>query len=544
MKHLLLLPLFCFFETVFSQSLPSCESKIYCQGKLLDKIQMARLFNDSKTFVDMSLKNPEDTVLENFDKLLEESDNNPSKDDLQKFVDDNFENFELEEWSPEDYNENPQFLEQIKDESVRQFAQDLVKLWPKFGRKMKPEVKENPDQYSVIPVTNGFIVPGGRFNEFYYWDTYWIIKGLLLCEMQDTVKGILENFFEIVQNYGFVPNGARVYYLNRSQPPLLTLMTASYMKVSDDTQWLGQNIDTLETELNFWMKNRTIQVELDGSTYNLFRYDSESGSPRPESYYEDVQSASTLENEDQKVQLWADLKSAAESGWDFSSRWMVNQNGGNEGNLTDAHTRDIIPVDLNSFLCQAFSIMSNFYKTLDNDEKANFWSEQTQTLKTAIKEVFYDEDDGVWYDYDSKLSQKRKYFYPSNLTPLWARANHQIDPKKIIKYLEQVLDYEGGIPASLIKSGQQWDFPGAWPPLQEIVINSLYRTGDDEANNLAKELAQKWIKSNMEAYNEYGAMFEKYDAEQAGKPGGGGEYEVQEGFGWTNGVALMLVKWV
>ncbi|XP_973891.2 trehalase [Tribolium castaneum] len=540
MNHLSLVTLFCLFGAIFAQDLPSCESKIYCQGKLLDTIQMARLFDDSKTFVDMALKNSEETVLENFDKLLQDTDNNPSKDDLEQFLEENFENREeLEEWSPEDYTESPKFLEKIQDKGLKQFAQELVKLWPKFGRKMSPEVGQNPTKHSLIPVNNGFIVPGGRFNEFYYWDTYWIIKGLLMCEMKDTVKGILENFYQIVKKYGFVPNGARVYYLNRSQPPLLALMTAAYFKESNDSQWLGEQIPVLETELNFWLQNRSIEVNLGENSYTLFHYASESGSPRPESYYEDVQSANKIENEAQKVQLWADLKSAAESGWDFSSRWMSDPNG----DLTDAQTRNIIPVDLNSFLCQAFSIMSSFHQTLGNDQEATLWATKTQTLKSAIKEVFFDETDGVWYDYDLKLAQKRKNFYPSNLTPLWARASHEIDAGKIVQYLGQVLGYGGGVPASLTKSGQQWDFPGAWPPLQELVINSLYRTKDSKAIEVAKELSQKWLKSNVQAFDKYGAMFEKYDAERVGEPGGGGEYEVQEGFGWTNGVALMLIKW-
>lgn len=530
----------CLIDKTFSQSLPLCDSQVYCQGELLDKIQMAQLFDDSKSFVDMSQKNPSEITLDNFQKLLQETDNNPSKDDLKKFLDKNFENQEeLQEWIPEDYTESPSFLTKIQDEDIKQFAQDLVKQWPKFGRKIKEEIKEKSDQHSLIPVKNGFIVPGGRFNEFYYWDTFWIINGLLLCEMYDTVRGILENFFEIVEKYSFIPNGARVYYLNRSQPPLLTLMVQKYYEFTGDTEFLQQNIKTLNTELKFWLKNRKIEVDLGDKTYSLFHYNSQSGTPRPESYFEDVQTASAFQNEDQKSELYSELKSAAESGWDFSSRWMVNKNSNNEGNLTDAHTTQIIPVDLNSFLCQAFTIMSKFYSLLNKPKKSLFWLKKSENLKSAIKDVFFDENDGVWYDFNYKLSQKRKNFYPSNLTPLWSEINHEIETEKIVNYLNPVLSYNGGIPASLKNTGQQWDLPAAWPPLQEIVINALLKSGNNE---LAYQLAEKWIKSNMEAFNKYGAMFEKYDAENPGESGGGGEYEVQKGFGWTNGVALMLIN--
>nr|CAI5865772.1 unnamed protein product [Callosobruchus analis] len=102
---------------------------------------------------------------------------------------------------------------------------------------MKPSVLDEPDQHSLIPVPNGFIIPGGRFKEIYYWDSYWIIQGLLISEMTETAKGMLENFIAIVDKYGFVPNGCRVYYLNRSQPPLLSLMVGLYIEATRDIPW-------------------------------------------------------------------------------------------------------------------------------------------------------------------------------------------------------------------------------------------------------------------------------------------------------------------
>jgi alpha,alpha-trehalase len=171
----------CFLTKVLLQSEPSCDSKIYCQGKLLDYVQMSQIFEDSKTFVDMSMKKSEEEILQDFDQLLQESDENPSEDQIRQFVDEHFEkSHELQDWTPPDYKDNPKFLSEIQDEEMRDYAQNLVKIWPTLTRKVKDEVKNSPETFSLIPGENGFVVPGGRFEEFYYWDTYWIIRGLLL----------------------------------------------------------------------------------------------------------------------------------------------------------------------------------------------------------------------------------------------------------------------------------------------------------------------------------------------------------------------------
>ncbi|XP_034521797.1 uncharacterized protein LOC117803322 isoform X2 [Ailuropoda melanoleuca] len=132
---------------------------------------------------------------------------------------------------------------------------------------VKPEVLSHPEQFSLIYSAHPFIVPGGRFLEFYYWDSYCVMEGLLLSEMPGTVKGMLQNFLDLVRIYGHVPNGARVYYLQRSQPPLLTLMMDSYLTHTDDTAFLRDNIGTLALELDFWTENRTISVSLGGKSY-------------------------------------------------------------------------------------------------------------------------------------------------------------------------------------------------------------------------------------------------------------------------------------
>ncbi|KPJ19579.1 Trehalase [Papilio machaon] len=424
---------------------PTCDSLIYCHGPLLHTVQMAGLYNDSKTFVDMKIKFSPNITLEHFRKMMERLyPMEPTKADIQEFVNQNFdpEGSEFEDWRPTDWKDNPAFLQRIKDPLLHQWASDLNRLWLELGRKMKEDVKKNQDLYSIIYVDNPVIVPGGRFREFYYWDSYWIIQGLLLSEMRSTARGMVSNFLDIVDRIGLIPNGGRIYYVMRSQPPLLIPMVQSIMEDSFDIDFLKQHIHILDKEFDFWMKNHTVEVEHDGE------------------------------------------------------------------NLVSAPT--------------------NFGPVRDL--------------------VLWHEDVGVWLDYSLESKRRRDYFYPSNVAPLWTgsydKARTEYFVRRVINYLDKVkVDiYEGGIPTTFEHSGEQWDYPNAWPPLQYIVVTGLANTKLPEATRLAYEMATKWVRSNFEVWKQKTAMLEKYDATIFGGYGGGGEYVLQTGFGWTNGVVMALLN--
>ncbi|XP_017378952.1 trehalase isoform X1 [Cebus imitator] len=522
---------------------PPCESEIYCHGELLHQVQMAKLYQDDKQFVDMPLSVAPEQVLQTFTELSRIHNHSIPREQLQAFVQEHFraKGQELQPWTPADWKDSPQFLQKISDGKLRAWAGQLHQLWKKLGKKMKPEVLSHPERFSLIYSDHPFIVPGGRFVEFYYWDSYWVMEGLLLSEMAETVKGMLQNFLDLVKTYGHIPNGGRVYYLQRSQPPLLTLMMDRYLTHTNDTTFLQENIETLALELDFWTKNRTVSVSVGGKTYLLNRYYVPYGGPRPESYSKDAELANTLPEGDREA-LWAELKAGAESGWDFSSRWLIG--GPNPNSLSSIRTSKLVPVDLNAFLCQAEELMSNFYSRLGNESQAMKYRTLRAQHLAALNAVLWDEEAGAWFDYDLENKKKNGEFYPSNLTPLWAGCFS--DPgmaDKALKYLEdsQILTYQYGIPTSLQKTGQQWDFPNAWAPLQDLVIRGLAKAALPRAQEVAFQLAQNWIRTNFDVYSRKSAMYEKYDISNGGQPGGGGEYEVQEGFGWTNGVVLMLL---
>ncbi|EFA08993.1 trehalase isoform X1 [Tribolium castaneum] len=528
----------------------TCKSPIFCQGDLLRVVQMAGIFKDSKTFVDMSLVRTMEKTLKNFEIMMTRTGGSPNKNDVVEFIQKNFQasHNELDNWYPTDYQVNPPFLRKIKDVRIRAIAKKLLDIWPNLGRKIKPEVMQNPFKYSIIPVPNGFIVPGGRFREIYYWDSYWIMKGLLICDMKHTVKGMIDNFFRIIDMYGFIPNGGRIYYLDRSQPPLLTLMVADFLEVSKEVLWLRNNMKYLEKELMYWLTMKTVQVEKHGQKYRLARYRSSDNTPRPESYIEDIHTASRYRTEDEKRQCYQNIRTGAETGWDFSGRWFFDHQGGNRADLSTINPTRVIPVDLNAFLCRCFKIMHEFYKKFRNHERAAFWLQKYNEWLKAIRDVLYNVEDGIWYDYDIELRVQRKHFYPSNFAPLWTECYdtsiRQSYGKNATNYLVQkgILNYEGGIPTSLFETGEQWDMPNAWAPTQAIVIFGLDKSQDPGAKKVAQDLAFRWIDSLVKVAEDTHEMFEKYNAMFKGMYGGGGEYEVQTGFGWTNGVMLELIE--
>lgn len=536
----------------YSQTLvvPACNSSVYCAGEMLHRIQLARIFPDSKTFVDMKLMFSPNHTLADFSELMHDTKQNPSREQLASFVGKHFEpGNELENWMPPDFNPSPPILDTIIDPKLKLFAKNVIGIWAKLGRRVKPDVAQRPELYSFISVPNGFIVPGGRFKELYYWDSFWIVRGLLLSDMTETAKGMIENLLYLVNKHGYIPNGSRLYYLGRSQPPLLTAMVASYLSATKDLVWLKRHILTVEKELQYWLDKKKVTVELDGNKYVLLRYisDTNSKGPRPESYYEDYTNSRGLPTEERRQEFYEEMKSAAESGWDFSSRWFVTPSSEPVGNLTDVHATRILPVDLNSIFAEALQLAGEFRNLLNNRREAQKWWSLAKYWRNSIENVLWDPADGTWYDYDSLARTRRRHFHPSCATPLWARA---VEPENAPKYAERLvrylhssgaLDFPGGIPASVLHSGEQWDYPNAWPPLQSILIGGLDMSGYDGAVNLAKEQAKLWIRSNYLGYSTYNKMFEKYSAVQPGHQGGGGEYGVQEGFGWTNGVILELL---
>lgn len=237
-------------------------------------------------------------------------------------------------------------------------------------------LQDHPELTSIIYVPNPFIIAGGRFREFYYWDSFWIIKGLIVCEMYQTARGILENFISVIDRFGFIPNGGRIYYLARSHPPLLSGMIKSYVDATHDYSFAIASIDSLVSEFSYFMTNKTVIVK----GHRLARYIDHSNGPRPESYREDIEVGKKFKTEEERQSFYAECKAGGESGMDFSSRWFINATGGNMGALKDLKTRSVIAVELNAILYWNAKIISEFYGYAKNEAKKAEYEEKAQEI--------------------------------------------------------------------------------------------------------------------------------------------------------------------
>ncbi|KAM7398979.1 hypothetical protein PAMP_018276 [Pampus punctatissimus] len=452
-------------------------SEVYCTGPILHQVQEAKLFRDDKYFVDMKLKAAPDIVLSAFHNLSNESPNrivSPAK--LHEFLSVYFEKAgtEFESWTPRDWHDKPKFLEKVADQELRNWAEKIHNLWKSLGRKICVGVKDHPELYSQIYTPHPVIVPGGRFRELYYWDSYWVVNGLLLSEMTDTAYGMIQNFLYLVNRYGFMPNGGRIYYERRSQPPFLTLMVESYYRATKDKEFLRAALPALEREYQFWMQNRSMVVKVNGAEHVLNRYHVQVDLPRPESYTDDLELAAGL-TDDLKEQLWMDLKAGAESGWDFSSRWYIDADGHNNGTLRETRTSQILPADLNALLCLNEKTLASLHRTMGNSDSAALYDQAAARRLEAMESVLWDAERGAWFDFNLVTHSNHFEFYPSNLAPVWAQCYSRPEMgEKAVQYLKKsgALQFPNGVPTSLRESGQQWDYPNAWPPLQHMLIEA------------------------------------------------------------------------
>jgi alpha,alpha-trehalase len=266
--------------------------------------------------------------------------------------------------------------------------------------------------------------------------------------MVQTVKDMISNLVYLVENHGFIPNGARVYYLRRSQPPFLIPMVYDYYEATGDINFVNEILPTLEKELNFWYVNRQTNVTLNvGEQFQVFQYRSASNVPRPESYREDILLTKDVKNETEKRRMWSNLASAAESGWDFSSRWFEDLH-----NLSTIDTRNVVPVDLNAFMCGNLNTLSFLFEKAGSTSKAEIYQQKFESFKKVFQKVFYNSNERGWYDYNLRNQSHNINFYASMITPLFTNCYHSLDVSIIEDMFEHMnrmgaFKYKGGVPS-------------------------------------------------------------------------------------------------
>lgn len=490
-------------------------------GPLFQDVQLAGVFDDSKTFVDGRPKStPADIAKRYADRRSTAGFN------LRAFVDQNFE---------------------IPHAVGRDFQTDTAQSMEAHIRALWPVLTRAPDtadaRSSLIPLPNSYVVPGGRFREVYYWDSYFTMLGLVESGRTDLVRNMLDNFAHLVATVGHIPNGNRTYYLGRSQPPFFAAMVGLYARATDTTHALPY-LDALEAEHVFWMDGtdrltpgqayRRVVMMPDGAVFN--RYWDDLPGPRPESYRADFEIAKTLP-ESLRAKFYRNARATAESGWDFSSRWMRDSS-----DLRTLETTDLIPVDLNSLMYNAertISALRAFRKRSGDAEVAATFSRMAENRRRTLLTISYDPASGFFYDVRWKtLDRVTDRPTLAAAAPLFFGLATPEQGNRVAANLERRFLKPGGFVTTTIRTGQQWDAPNGWPPLEWMTMEAVRRYGRAD---LADTARARWLALNRKTYRETGRMTEKYDVVDLSRRAGGGEYPTQDGFGWTNGVALALI---
>ena len=433
----------------------------------------------------------------------------------------------------------------------------------------------------LLYLPNTYVVPGGRFNEMYGWDSYFIIRGLVQDGMLDLARDMIENFFFEIEHYGSILNANRTYYFTRSQPPFLTSMimdlygTATKQPKSlVDEKWLARAYDFAVRDYQLW----TREPKLAGTT-GLSRYYDLGEGPVPEmgddpTYYADVTSSLLAMRDDagqEYVGSHTDAKSA-QTGPQFQVEVCAVQDATGSRHCSEAKrvslardyykgdramresgfdisfrfgpysgsTHHYAPVCLNSLLYKAEQDLARMAEMLGRAQESAKWKQLAEARKEAVNKYFWNQQAGMYFDYDFLHDRQSDYYYATTFYPLWAGLASEEQARAVARNLSH-FEHAGGVAMSDRVTGMQWDLPYGWAPLQLIPVEGLRRYG---FNADADRISQEFVSNVYDNFKRDQTIREKYDvitrSTQAQVSAG---YKTNVvGFGWTNGVTLVLLN--
>jgi alpha,alpha-trehalase len=492
------------------------------QGEFADlfaAVQSAALFPDSKTFADAVPLSSPATILSQYHARRPRA-----AADLRAFVRRNFE--------VPDATASPGLPQ--GSAAPLPLGAHIDALWPQLER-MSPTV---PRYSSALPLPKPYVVPGGRFRELYYWDSYFTMLGLAQSGRQDLVQDMIDDFGWLIDRYGHIPNGTRSYYLGRSQPPFFFEMVALSQPQDPAAAW-ARYLPQLRREYMYWMsgarqlkgpgaRRRVVRLP-DGAVLN--RNWDDVDRPRDESWREDTALARSSGRE--PGQLYRDIRAAAESGWDFSSRWLRDPQS-----LASIETTQIVPVDLNSLLFGLEQAIRAGCERAADLVCARDFARRAAARHRAIDRYLWNPQRHIYSDYRWTDGQRTSVLSAATLYPLFESLSSTVQARQVAAVVRDSLLAPGGLATTQLTTGQQWDAPNGWAPLQWIAVRGLRDSGSE---GLAAIIACRWLVNVTTAYQRSGRLVEKYNVVTSGG-GAGGEYPLQDGFGWTNGVTRRLLN--
>lgn len=388
----------------------------------------------------------------------------------------------------------------ISEDVVR--ARAYIKdYWPQLTR-LHPG---NDD--TLLDLPNAYLVPAYEeaheydFNEMYYWDSYFMVQGMLDNEHKKLVTGILENLFAMFETYKIIPNASRTYLSGRSQPPFLTsfIWDVYYAYKLSDT-WLAQAINLAKQEYqNVWMGTKKPNARM---------------VHRGLSRYYDINYLNDL--------------AEAESGWDMTPRF-------------NRHALDYLPVDLNALLYKYEMDFAKADRHFGNLREAGQWETAARYRKKTMDELMWDGSRGLYYDYNYVKEKRSNISSLASYYPLWAGMVDNNQAQQLVKSLKRFENKGGLATTDSLSFGYhvlgglptQWAYPNGWAPLHFLVVKGLQRYNYSAE---AKRIAMKWLKTNLSWFENHRVFLEKYNVVNPDKPPAKGLYPSQTGFGWTNAV--------
>jgi len=426
-------------------------------------------------------------------------------------------------------------------------AQDLASLDLRPLPKDPAALREQGLLYLPHP----YVVPGGRFNEMYGWDSYFIVLGLLRDDQVGPARDMVDNFLYEIEKYGTILNANRTYYLTRSQPPFLTRMLLDVFARTGDRDWLRQGVRDAEQHYRFW----TTEPHLVPAT-GLSRYWDFGEGPAPEvlsderdeqgrthydrvrEYYRthDVTDYDVARFYDRKADQLTPLfykgdRSMRESGFDPSNRYGP----------FSAEITSYVPVCLNSLLYRMEKDLADASRLLADEDGAKRWETRAEERRGRMDRYLWDDAAGLYLDYDFETGKRRLYPFAATFYPLWAGAASRAQADRVASNLSR-FEAAAGLLTSTTNSGSQWDAPFGWAPLQLLAVDGLRRYGHDED---ASRLARRFVALVTREFERTGTIVEKYDVVRGASdvaPGIRYGYAAnQVGFGWTNAVYLELL---
>jgi alpha,alpha-trehalase len=414
-------------------------------------------------------------------------------------------------------------------------------------------------EHGLLYLPHPYVVPGGRFNEMYGWDSYFIQVGLLRDGEVEKARDLVDNFVYEIEHYGTILNANRTYFLSRSQPPFLTRMILGVYEKTKDQAWLSATFPAVERYYAFW----TTEPHLapagrldDGAPVGLSRYYDLGEGPGAEvvSDEKDAQGRThydrareyyrTHQVADYDVARFYDAKRDELTPLFYKGDRSMRESGFDPSSRFGPFSVDIVhysPVCLNALLYVMEEDAARITAELRRPDDSKRWTERAGKRKAQVDRFLWDEKAGLYLDYNFEAGKRRDYPFATTFYPLWAGMASPQQARRVLENLK-LFEAPGGVLTSTQETGNQWDAPFGWGPLQIIAVDGLRRYGHTEA---ADRLARKFVGTVVKEFEEHGVILEKYDLVRRESDVSTGirfGYSANQiGFGWTNAAVLELL---